>query len=159
MKSFIFGLAILTSFSSFAGTISSTKSNKVNVARIDKVITLVDKSEIKVNVVVQDLGGSTDVSPTKNIFFTLYSKGEMFSTDATFDLGAAYEVIAAKRVSGGVYEIKATVPSDSDAMMKTVTLKVNAANAINKIKAVNCGDEFDCEASTAFSAEINVSNK
>jgi hypothetical protein len=159
MKKFILGLAVLTSFSSFAATISSTKSNTVNVARIDKVITLVEKADIKVNVVVQDLGGSTDVSPTKNIFFTLYSKGEMFSTDATFDLGPAYEVLSAKRIAGGVYEIKATLSSKGDSMMKTVTLKVDAAKAINKIKAVDCGDEFDCDASTAFSADINVSNK
>lgn len=159
MKKLIFGIAVLTSFSSFAATISSTKSNKVNVARIDKVITLVDKSEIKVNVVVQDLGGSTDVSPTKNIYFTLYSKGEMFSTDATFDLGPAYEVLSAKRISGGVYEIKASIPTSADPGMKYATIKVDAGNAINKIKAVNCGDEFDCEASTAFSASVNVSTK
>ncbi len=159
MKKFILGLAVLTTFSTFAATINSTKTNKVNVARIDKVITLVEKSDIKVNVVVEDLGGSTDVSPTKKMFFTLYSKGEMFSTDATFDLGPAYEVLSAKRIAGGLYEIKATIPLDSDAMMKTVTLKVDAAKAITKIKAVNCGDEFDCEASSAFEASVIVLTK
>lgn len=156
MKNLIFAMALLVSFNSFAAVVTSTTKNKVNVARIDKVITLVDKSDIKVNVVVSDLGGSTDVSPTKNLFFTLYSKGEMFSTDATFDLGPAYEVLSAKRISGGVYEIKATLPSDGSEMMKTVTLKVDAGSAITKLKAVNCGGEFDCEASANFSASINV---
>jgi len=156
MKTAIIGLAFLTSLSSFASTISSTKENKINVARIAKAITLVDKSDIKVNLVVEDLGGSTDVSPTQKMFFTLYSKGEMFSTDATFDLGQVYEVISATRISGGKYAIKAVVPSETE-MMETVTLKVDAIKAINKIKAVDCGDEFDCEASSAFAAEISVS--
>ena len=155
MKKFVFGLALLTSFSSFSATISSTLKNKINVARVAKAITLVDKSDIKVNVVVEDLGGSTDVSPTQKVFFTLYSKGEMFSTDATFDLGPVFEVISATRISGGKYAIKAVVP-DASEMMKTVTLKVDAVNAINQIKSVNCGEEFDCEASARFSSEISV---
>lgn len=155
MKKFALGLALLTTFSSFAATVSSTRENKINVARVAKAINLVDKADIKVNVVVEDLGGSTDVSPTQNVFFTLYSKGEMFSTDATFDLGPVFEVISAKRVAGGKYEIKAVVPHETE-MMKTVTLKVDAVNAINKIKAVNCGGDFDCEASSSFASEISV---
>lgn len=156
MKTAILGLALLTSFSSFAATVASTNENKINVARVAKAINLVDKADIKVNVVVEDLGGSTDVSPTQKIFFTLYSKGEMFSTDATFDLGPVFEVISATRISGGKYAVKAVVPDETE-MMKTVTLKVDAIDAINKIKSVNCGEEFDCEASSAFAAEISVS--
>ncbi len=155
MKNLAFALALVTSFSSFAATVSSTRDNKINVARIAKAITLVDKADIKVNIVVEDLGGSTDVSPTQKIFFTLYSKGEMFSTDATFDLGPVFEVISATRLAGGKYAIKAVVP-DEATMMKTVTLKVDAVNAINKIKSVNCGDEFDCEASSSFATQISV---
>jgi hypothetical protein len=155
MKNLAFALALVTSFSTFAATVSSTRDNKINVARIAKAITLVDKADIKVNLVVEDLGGSTDVSPTQKIFFTLYSKGEMFSTDATFDLGPVFEVISATRLSGGKYAIKAVVP-DEAVMMKTVTLKVDAVNAINKIKSVNCGDEFDCEASSSFATEISI---
>lgn len=156
MKTAIFGLALLASLSSFAATIPSTKENKINVARVAKAITLVDKADIKVNVVVEDLGGSTDVSPTQKIFFTLYSKGEMFSTDATFDLGPVFEVISATRLSGGMYAIKAVVPSETE-MMEEVTLKVNAIDAITSIKSVKCGDEMDCEASSNFAAEISVS--
>jgi hypothetical protein len=47
MKKFIVSLAVLTSFSSLAASISITKSNTLNVVRIDKVITLVEKSDIK----------------------------------------------------------------------------------------------------------------
>lgn len=155
MKNLAIALALVTSFSSFAATVSSTRDNKINVARISKAISLVDKADIKVNLVVEDLGGSTDVSPTQKIFFTLYSKGEMFSTDATFDLGPVFEVISATRLAGGKYAIKAVVP-DEEAMMKTVTLKVDAINAINKIKSVNCGGDFDCEASSSFATQITV---
>lgn len=156
MKALIFALAIFTSFQALAGTISSTKKNKINVARIDKAISLVDKSDIKVNIVVEDLGGSTDVSPTQSLFFTLYSKGEMFSTDATFNLGPIYKLISAKRIAGGVYEVKAVVPHEGPEMMKTTSLKINAAKAINSIKSVNCGDDFDCEASSNFETSIEV---
>lgn len=154
MKTLIFALSVFVSFQALAGTVKSSKKS-INVARIDKVVTLVDKADIKVNVVVEDLGGSTDVSPTQNLYFTLYSKGEMFSTDATFDLGPIFSLVATKRIEGGIYEIKAVVPSE-DGMMKTKVLRVNAAKAITSIKSVNCGDEFDCEASTNFVSEIIV---
>lgn len=154
MKTLILALSAFISFQALAGTISSSKKS-INVARIDKVVTLVEKADIKVNVVVEDLGGSTDVSPTQNLYFTLYSKGEMFSTDATFDLGPIFSLVSAKRVDGGVYEIKAVVPTE-DGAMKTKVLKVNAVKAITSIKSVNCGGDFDCEASSNFASEIIV---
>lgn len=155
MKKLIFALLLLSSFSALADIVTSTRDNKINVARIDKVVTLVDKAGIKVNLVVEDRGGSTDVSPTKNMYFTLYSKGEMFSTDATFDLGWAYEVTSAKRLEGGIYEVKAMLPTADEGLMKPVTLKINAINAINAIKSVKC-DDFDCAASEQFAATISV---
>ncbi len=157
MKMLILGLAIFASFQSLAEIIPSTKENKINVARIDKVVTLVDKVDMKVNVVVEDLGGSTDVSPTQNAFFTLYSKGEMFSTDATFNLGPIYKLISAKRLEGGVYVIKAIIPT-SEGMMQGATLKVNAVKAINALRSLRCM-EPDCEASENFSSEITVTTK
>lgn len=157
MKMLIFGLALFASFQSLAEVIPSTKENNINVARIDKLVTLVDKADMKVNVVVEDLGGSTDVSPTQNVFFTLYSKGEMFSTDATFNLGPIYKLISAKRLEGGVYVVKVIIPT-SEGMMKGATLKVNAVKAINAMRNLRC-DDFDCDASVNFSSEITVTTK
>lgn len=151
MKSLLATLMLVSSVSVSAATILSTKENAVNVARVQKLITLVDKADIKVNIVVEDLGGSTDVSPTQKVFVTLYSKGEMFSTDATFDLGPVMSVSGAKRVGAGLYEISVV-----NADLKKQTLKVDAADAIVKIKSVNCGDEFDCDAPTNFAASIEV---
>lgn len=158
MKAAILCLALLVSFQSLANTVVSTRKNKINVARIDKVINLVDRPGMKVNVVVEDLGGSTDVSPTQRLLFTVYSKGEMFSTDATFDLGLVYEVISAKRISGGIYEIKAVIPVDNESMMKTTTFKIDAIKVVNAIQKIRC-EEFDCEASQKFQSEIFVITK
>jgi hypothetical protein len=90
-----------------------------------------------VNIAVQDLGGSTDVSPTQKVFLTLYSKGEMYSTDAAFDLGSVISVIGAKRVAAGVYNLVIV-----NADMNKQTLTIDASEAIVAIKSVNCGDEF-----------------
>src|SRR5688572_29092140 len=121
MKFTFIALLLCLSLSSFAAAVKSTKA-VINVARVDKVINLVDKPGIKVNVVVEDTGGSTDVSPTQNIYFTLYVKGEMYDTDATFELGRAYSVSSAKRLEGGIYEIKATLPSEDNHMPEEATL-------------------------------------
>ena len=151
MKILLSALMLLSSVSVFAATVKSTKDKKVNVARVVKVISLVDKSGIQVNVAVEDLGGSTDVSPTQKIFLTLYSKGEMFSTDAAFDLGPVMSVIGAKRVSAGIYNVMIV-----NADLKKQTLTIDASKAIVAIKSVNCAEEFDCAASKDFTASINV---
>lgn len=150
---FLLLVSVFISLNSFAQSVTNTRSaDKAVVSRIDKVINLVDKFDIKVNVTVVDLGGSTDVSPTQKAFFTLYSKGEMFSTDATFEIGQIFSLTSARRISGGVYEVKLV---DSD--MKKTTLSINAVKAIKAIKTVNCGDDFDCEASAKFTSVINIS--
>ncbi len=151
MKTLIASLVLLSSFSISAAKIESSKDHQVNVARIVKLIPLVDKSDIKVSMVVEDLGGSTDVSPTQKVFLTLYSKGEMFSTDATFDLGAVISFGSAKRVSAGLYEVIVV-----NADMNKQVMKIDASDAIVKLKSVNCADEMDCDASTNFSAMIEV---
>ncbi|MEQ8276357.1 MAG: hypothetical protein RMA76_25340 [Deltaproteobacteria bacterium] len=149
-----FALALLCLLLPSVASAKTVKSAdaKVPVARVVKIVELVDKPHIKVNLVVQDLGGSTDVSPTQRLFFTLYSKGEMFSTDAAFDLGPVFGVKSAKRKSGGVYE----VTLDDGFTGKTKTMTVDAREAIVAMKKVSC-DDFDCAASKDFAATIEVS--
>ncbi len=122
---------------------------KVPVARVAKIINLVDKPHIQVNLVVEDLGGTTDVSPTRRVFFTLYAKGEMFSTDAAFDLGPHFGLVSAKRVSGGVYEVTFAKMIEP----KAPVYRIDATDAIVAMKAVRCED-FDCPASKDFKAKI-----
>jgi hypothetical protein len=131
----------------------------VEIARVVELKRLVDKPGIQVNIAVQDLGGSTDVSPTQSVYFTLYSKGEMFSTDAAFKIADVLSLKSARRISGGVYEVVAfTYDSDAhgDYAMRDRVFTIDARKAITEIKAVNCGGDFDCAASTNFKSTIEV---
>ncbi len=158
MKIALIALAMtLTSFSLSAATIESSK-NTVSAARVVEVVKLVNKADIQVNVVVVDNGGSTDVSPTQSLYFNIYSKGEMFSTDASFDLGYIFSLESAKRISGGVYQLEITGANEETAMPETQILEIDAQKAILALKAVQC-DDFDCEASTNFKSAISVSKK
>ncbi len=158
MKSLaIAALMLISSTALMAEQIKSSK-NAVNVARVVEIATLVNKADIKVNLVVVDNGGSTDVSPTQELFFNIYSKGEMFSTDASFNLGAIYSFKKATRVAGGVYEVVIEGSNDETSMPETQTLVIDAQKAIIALKNVQCED-FDCEASTNFESSIEVNRK
>lgn len=130
----------------------------LNIGRVVELVKLVNKTDIKVNVAVFDLGGSTDVSPTQELYFNLYSKGEMFSTDASFLIGSIYSFKKATRVSGGVYELEVIGVDSETSMPVDQTLVVDAQNAIVSLKNVKCED-FDCEASKNFHALIDVIKK
>lgn len=153
MKTFII-TSVLLSLSSFAAPVKNTRTgDKVVVSRVQKVVNLVDKEDIKVNITLVDIGGSQDFSPTKEVFFSLYSKGELFSTDATFSLGQVFELKSSRRLSGGIYEVKFLDENNRDK-----TLRIDAISAIKKIKNVTC-ESVDCSASDKFSTTIDVSSK
>lgn len=158
MKKFIiFAILLLTTNSIFAERIENTE-NTVNAARVVELIKLVNKPDIQVNFLVEDIGGTTDVSPTQILYFNIYAKGEMFSTDASFFLGPIYSFKSAKRVSGGIYEITVSLPNSETSMPETKTLIVDAQEAIISIKNVKC-DDFDCDSSTNFEASIELTVK
>jgi hypothetical protein len=160
MKALIVLAAALSALPSFATEIrSDRKSAQVNAGRVTQVIPLVRKTTsdfdgFHASITVVDMGGTTDVSPTQRAFFTLYLKGEMFSTDASFELPLVFHVKSAKKISGGVYQVVATMP-DENAMPKTYTLTIDAVKAIRAIQAVRC-DDFDCPASENFESSIDV---
>lgn len=131
------------------------------VARVVEVRTLVDEpGKVRVAFAVVDTGGSTDVSPTQQLYLTLYLKGEMFSTDATFDLGPIFSLKGAKRTNPGLYEADVEVAGEKDGMPKKATIVVNAGAAVDAIKSLKCkGDEFDCAASKSFKASVDVTTK
>jgi hypothetical protein len=140
-----------------AEEIRSTETN-VNIARVVQVINLVTTPEIQVNVAVQDHGGSTDMSPTQAVYLTLYAKGEMFSTDAAFEIANVFSVKGAKRIKGGIYEITVLGWEDQQGLVD-VTYVVDARKAIVDMKNVDCGGDFDCDASEKFSSTISVVRK
>ena len=155
----IFLTMTFLSLPTYSKTLSSTRTDtKIEASRVVELIKLVNKEDIKVSLVVQDNGGSTDVSPTQKLFFTIYSKGEMTNTDATFDLGYIYELLAAKRVSGGIYEVEVSAPNEESSMPENQTLVIDAQKAIIALKAVYC-EEYACPASTEFESTIEVEKK
>lgn len=153
----ITALVLLSSTSLMAEQVKSSKT-EVNVGRVVDLVKLVSKPDVQVNVVVVDLGGSTDVSPTQKLYFNIYSKGEMFSTDASFDLGGIYSFKKATRIAGGIYELVIEGSNDETSMPEAQTLVVDAQKAIVNLKKVQC-DDFDCDASTKFEAAIEVKRK
>lgn len=152
-------LALLVTVVSLPAQAEEVRSEKtqVNMGRVVELQKLVQTNDIRVNVTVEDLGGSTDVSPTQQVYLTLYAKGEMFSTDAVFKIAPAFDFVGAKRVSGGVYEIT-VVDYLADQGMKNVTYVVDARRAIVEIKNVRCED-FDCDASNNFASSVSVTRK
>lgn len=154
-------LALVTLFLSIttqaqALTIESAKTS-VEIARVVEIKNLVSKPNLQVNIVVQDHGGSTDMSPTQTVYFTLYSKGEMFSTDAAFKIADIFSLKSARRVSGGIYEIVAVTYNDNG--LNDTTFTINAQKAVTEIQRVDCGGDFDCDASNNFKTSIEVSQK
>lgn len=153
----LLSLLIFISTNIQAKEVLSSK-NSINISRVVDLVKLVDKDDIKVNVTVSDIGGSTDVSPTQNLYFSIYSKGEMFSTDASFDLGQIYSLKNATTVSGGIYELQIVGANQETTMPEDQTLIIDAVKAIVSLKNVKC-DDFDCDASTKFESTINVDLK
>ena len=147
---------VLVSFGVSAQAASvASKKTKVEIARVVSVVPLEFSDDIQVSMVLLDRGGSTDVSPTQTIYLTLYAKGEMFSTDATFEIASVLGLKSVRAVSPGVYEI---VGSIYDETVYDVTYTVNATQALKDMKAVNCGHDFDCAASTNFKSKIDVTS-
>lgn len=157
MKSLFISLCLILSFSAFSETIESSKNN-INAARVVELIKLVNKTDIQVNIVVVDNGGSTDVSPTQSLFFNIYSKGEMFSTDASFNLGPIYSLESAKRVNSGIYEVVINGVNAETSMPEKQIIVIDAQKAIIALKNVSC-DDFDCEASSNFKSSIETTLK
>jgi hypothetical protein len=155
MKTVMLGVLLISSLSAFASKVENTKGATIRVARVQKVIPLVEKSDIEVKVVVQELGLSTDVSPTKQIFLTIYAPGEMNDAESTFEISQSYGVDSAKRIAPGIYQVKASLPSPEDRMPVNALLTIDATKATVGIKKMPCPEFETCE----FNGSVDVSVK
>jgi hypothetical protein len=125
---------------------SSDKEAMVHVARISRVINLVDKPNIQVNLVVQSFGLATDMSPTQALFFCLFRTTEMFSVDAAFHLGNYHSFKSAERISGGKYKIH----------VDNRIFEIDAIKAINALQKIDCKEEMDCDEAENFQSSITL---
>jgi hypothetical protein len=128
------------------------------VSRITELIKLVTEPNIQINVIVKDLGGSTDASPTQELFLTIYSKGDVFSTDATFDLGKIYDFKSARKIYQNIYEISVVRIDDETSLHQKKLLTINGEKAINDILKVKC-TSLNCPDSDEFESTIIVNEK
>ncbi len=142
-----------------AYTIKSTRiGTAVEVSRIVELVKLIEKPDIQINVTVRDLGGATEVSPTQELFFTLYRKGEKFSADATFNLGPIYDFKSATKLPNGNYEIFVGGVDFETSMPKNKLLIINAQKAINEILKVKC-EKYTCPESVQFKSIISINEQ
>jgi hypothetical protein len=156
MKTLILSLMIaLLPFAAHAREVKSEKA-EVSIGRVVQLFDLTKPgSETRVSVAVHDLGGSTDMSPTQDVYLTIYREGEMFSTDAAFRIDGVFSVNGAKRRPDGRFEISAK-GIRGEKYYADVIYVIDARGAIKALNDVDCGGDFDCGASENFSSSISV---
>lgn len=160
MKSIAVGiLAALLPLTSFAGggyfaagSPGARQSEEIslNAETLESVTVLVKKTvqtktdvgyrDLQVKVIVDNLGLSTDISPTKHIILALYSDNEMFKIAGSYAIGFAYKIDSIKRVDGGIYEITGQLNEYGE----TMTIQINAVDAVNEMKTTSCSDFAIC---------------
>lgn len=159
MSGFTLAATLNNKSSAVSGLVKSTRfGTAVEVSRIVDLVKLVSRPDLQANITVKDLGGTTDVTPTQELFFTLYTKGDTYSTDATFNLGAIYDFKSARKISDGVFEILAGGIDFETSMPKNKLLIISAQKAMTDILNVKC-TKVDCPASDDFESTIFVSEK
>ncbi len=157
----LFSITLILGLSSIANAapVASAK-RQVELARVVQVTTLESKGT-QVFVSVVDHGGSTDMSTTQTVYLNLYRKGEMFSTDASFEIANVLFVRSVKRLQAGLFQVIAQGFDENaeGSRVRDLTYTIDARGALKAIAAVNCGDEFDCKASEEFRSSVEVSVK
>lgn len=157
MQNFVFALlfSLLPLAASAEEITNELTESQASIARVVQVTNVANRDGILVNVAVQDMGGSTDVSPTQRVYLTLYRKGEMFSTGAAFLLRDVLSFRSARRLPNGLIEVRVTEYTDT---IENVTYLVDARSAVAAMLRVEC-DDFDCDASNNFTATISMRRK
>lgn len=137
--------------------INSSKT-AVNIASILNVVSLssldIDDGSIRSKVVVVDLGSASDLSPAQKVYFTIYRKGEMFTSQAVFDLGSYLSLMSVEVMGDNLFKMKV---SNVNVDMPGITQEsyvIDARKAIETIKKIDCGNDFDCERSKNFKASV-----
>ena len=154
-----FALSALFAFTSAAYAVNVVSQEvSATVGSIVQVTPLVQKHGLQVFASVIDHGGSTDLSPTQTVYLSVYAKGEMYDTSATFKIADVLSVKSIRRVSGGIYEVVA-VNYEAPAGIVDTTYTIDARIAVTAIQAIDCGGEFGCEASDKFQTGVEVTSK
>jgi len=119
------------------------ESAQIHVAQVERVFDVSPaRGEVKVRLVLQHQGGSTDVSPHWHVFLALYRTGEMCDALIAYDLGATYLPVGkAKRLSKGRFRIR-TIIDDLSADFLERTVVIDPSAAAIALEASACSDDF-----------------
>lgn len=145
---------ILIATLTLTATVSQAKIVKsveaqIDPANIDTVINLVNKNEPgssqkKLNIVVQDSGMSTDVSPRYTVYLGYASMAEMGNITSTYEItNEGYGPVRAERKAAGIYTVVVT-QFVGQVGFAEVTYEVNATQMFideNKMRNA-CGGDF-----------------
>lgn len=132
--------SVLFSFSALAEIqqLSALEKAEASIptAQVQQVITLKkpnEKSQTRINLLVKDLGGSTDLSPHMGMYLTFWQDGEMGDSTASFDLGRSYQIVDIKNNNNGTLEIISKQLIDGN-HLENVKLTVNYKNFAAKFE-------------------------
>lgn len=111
MKSVILPLFLMSGIA-FAEPIEivgfSETESQINLAQVQEQITLVQSqrgdSDLRVSLVVADMGGSTDVSPAATLYLTTFNQSEMRDAYSVHRISHIQELLNVRRVAPGQYQ-------------------------------------------------------
>lgn len=129
----------------------SASASRLELYRVKQQLTLVDKQKdsdglgggrLRVNLIVLDAGGSTDVSPRARLYLAIFRSAEMADGAALYDLGPMNELLSAERREARVYtaQIKRYSDNADEEYDEDLTLDAREASAkLGTLKGVEEG--------------------
>lgn len=144
---------------SVAQTIASTKE-VVAPSDISRLIRLVEKTDERgtektVQIVVQDLGMSTDVSPRYMVYLGYSSFQEMGNVKVNFKINEnALQFLGARRIAAGIYQIKVVEYRETGFFDVTQEVDARQIFADEKKLRASCGSDF-CDGDLKSTVKIS----
>lgn len=160
-------IALLLSAQAFADVRTvkgESAKEKIDIARVQQQITLVDKmkgnSDMRVSLVVLDNGGSTDVSPHAMLYLTMHNEDEAYGATSSHLISPINDIISYKRVKAGVYEVVVNnMDSAGDCrgtLFNKETIRIDARKLSVSVRNFKGAEEF---VSSRVQDPITVSTK
>lgn len=112
----IFAIAFAMTTTAFAGVKTVTgesERGRIDISSVQQQITLVQsqkgESNLRVSFLVSDNGGSTDVSPSAELYLTMFNESEMTHADSVHRIASMNSLLSHRRISAGIYEAVVTM--------------------------------------------------
>jgi hypothetical protein len=120
------------------------KHSKIAAAQVQQVFTLKkpnEKSQTRVNLLVKDLGGSTDVSPTLGIYLTFWRDGEMGNVSSSFLITQAFSIIDMHQLDENTLVLELREYDGEKGMVKNI-YQLSYGDFLNKFEKAQAAEDF-----------------